>query len=228
VEKLQRKYMLSRETPKMGLAEKTKILSSFPMFEETSTAELKEVATKTQPEAILPMEVFVEEDRDEHQAYFLYQGAVSVFRTTSEGEIINLDLLGAPNLVGEVGLIEDKSSPASIIAIEETRALVLSQKDFQALVNKNPKLALNLLKVFADKMRDFDLFIEELLSKNLYERTWNMLQFVSQYFPKREITLSQEQLTDLLWGTRSRVTEVLNKLETEGKIKIGHRKVKVL
>jgi len=40
--------------------------------------------------------------------------------------------------------------------------------------------------------------------------------------------LSHEELADLIWGTRSRVTEVLNQLEKEKKVKASHRKIKIL
>ena len=55
-----------------------------------------------------------------------------------------------------------------------------------------------------------------------------MLQHLGSYFPNKEITLSQEQLDDLIWGTRSRITEVLTRLEKEGKIKVSRRKVTLL
>ncbi|OGH16429.1 MAG: hypothetical protein A3C30_04530 [Candidatus Levybacteria bacterium RIFCSPHIGHO2_02_FULL_40_18] len=227
--KLKKKYMISHSLPDISEAEKVKILKTFSIFKDaTEEKEILDFAKKVRQTLIPPMEIFVEEDRDENQAFFVYKGAVSIFRTTSEGEIINIDILGAPELVGEMGIVDSKPSPANVMAIEETHALVLSKKDFEDLIRKHPNTALRFIKVFADRIRHFDIFLEELLSKNLYERTWHILQYVSQYFPDNEIALSQEELADLFWGTRSRVTEVLNKLQDEGKIKIGRRKVKLL
>lgn len=114
------------------------------------------------------------------------------------------------------------------MAIEETFALVLTHYDFQELLTVNSSIALKMLKIFATRIRNFDIFLEHLLSHNLYERTWYMLQHLGSYFPDREITLSQEQIDDLMWGTRSRITEVLNQLKKEGKIQISRRKVKII
>ena len=226
--KAKRTYILPYSPVHMDIVEKTQVLSAFPMFLDSTISEVQKFAEKMNLRVLRPMEVFVEEDMDDHQAFFIFQGAVSVFRTTSEGEIINIDLHGAPELVGEMGLIDSKPSAASAMAIEETHALVLNQSDFNELVKSNPMYAVLLLKVFADKTRYFDVFLEHLLSNNLYERTWYLLQCLGQYFPNNEIALSQEQLDDLIWGTRSRINEVLITLEKEGKIEISRRKIKLL
>jgi CRP-like cAMP-binding protein len=215
-------------TINLTLHEKVAILKDFPLFEGIDTKHIQEFAEKMSPKVLQPMEVFVEEDIDEHQAFFVYKGAVSIFRTTKEGEIINIDLQGAPEIVGKMGLIDTQKSTASAMAIGEINALVLNQDDFQTLILEHPQVALRLLRIFADRIHHFDRFLEQLLSQSLHDRTLFLLQKLATYFPNKEITLSQEELADLLWGTRSRVTEVLQQLEDDGKIQVSHRKVKVL
>jgi CRP/FNR family transcriptional regulator len=226
--KLKRKYMLDNNSIQFSLDEKAKILAEFVIFEGISYDDIKKIADKMSPRIIRPMEIFIEEGISINEAFFIYKGAVSIFRMTEEGEIINIDLEGAPELVGELSLVDSNPSPVNAMAIEETYALVLSQNDFQNIITLNPIIALKLLEVFAARIRNFDYFLEHLLSHNLYERTWYMLQHLGSYFPNKEITLSQEQLDDLIWGTRSRITEVLNKLEKEGKIEVKRRKIRLI
>lgn len=226
--KTKRNYMLPLTTLHLTVEEKAKILSQFIIFEGISVEEIRKFAEKMYPKVFRPMEIFVEEGLATSEAYFIYKGAVSIFRMTQEGKIINIDLEGAPEVVGELSLIDSNPSPVNAMAIEETYALFLTQYDFLDLINVNPTIALKLLKVFSTRIRNFDSFLEHLLSHNLYERTWYMLQHLGSYFPNKEITLSQEQLDDLIWGTRSRITEVLTRLEKEGKIKVSRRKVTLL
>ena len=226
--KIPKKYMTSYNTRDITHEKRVKILNSFDFLQALGSEEIGLIAEKVQPRVIRPMEIFVEEDLDEHHAFFVYYGAVSIFRTTVEGEIINIDLLGAPALVGEMGLIHTNPSIASVMAIGETHVLVLSQDDYKDIVHRHPHVSNHFLKLFADRMRDFNLFIEELLSKNLYQRTWSLIQFLSDYYQNNEIKLSHEELADLIWGSRSRITEVLNQLEEEGKISTTHRKIKIL
>ena len=220
--------MVSNINPSLSTEEKTKILKTFSIFEGVSEEAVSQIAKKMRTSVIHPLEVFVEEGFDDHFTYFVYKGVASLFRTTREGEIINIDVVGSPTIIGMSGLIDNKKSSTSAMAIDQIQTFVLNQRDFQEMIPNYPKLTLNVMKLFAQRMHRFDIFIEELLSKNLYDRTWHLLQYLSHYFANDEINLSHEELADLLWGTRSRVTEVLNKLEKEGKIKIGHRKVKII
>jgi CRP/FNR family transcriptional regulator len=223
-----RKYMVSNINPNLSTDEKTKILKNFSIFEGVSGEVVSEFALKMRASVIHPLEIFVEEGFDDHFTYFVYKGVASLFRTTGEGEIINIDVVGAPTIVGMSGLIDNKKSSTSAMAIDEIQTFVLDQRDFQEMIPNYPKLTLNMMKLFAQRMHRFDIFIEELISKNLRDRTWQLLQYLSHYFADDEITLSHEEIADLVWGTRSRVTEVLNTLEKEGKISVGHRKVKIL
>lgn len=228
VNKLKRKYMVSNINPNLSTDEKTKILMNFSLFEGVPEDVISEIAKKMRASVIHPLEVFVEEGFDDHLTYFIYKGVASLFRTTREGAIINIDVVGAPTIVGMSGLIDNKKSSTSAMAIDEIQTLVLDQRDFQEIIPNYPKVTLNMMKLFAERMHRFDIFIEELLSKNLYDRTWHLLQYLTHYFVNNEITLSHEELADLVWGTRSRVTEILGKLEKEGKIKTSPRKIKIL
>ncbi len=69
--------------------------------------------------------------------------------------------------------------------------------------------------------------MEDLVSKNLKTRTWKVLQTLSAYFPNKDINLSQEELSGIIGATRSRVTEVLNELESENKIILSHKHIQI-
>ena len=223
-----KQYVVQYNVSRITREEKAKILSSFPVFVGADKEEVLQFAENMRPKVIKPMEVFVEEGLDEYQAFFMYKGSASLFRTTSEGEIVNIEVLGAPEIVGEMGLIDQQISPVSAVAISETHALTISQESYCELIEKNPHFSNRLLKVFSSRIRYFDNYVEELVSSNLYERTWNMLQYLSRVFPNREIIMSHEELDNLIWGSRSRITEVLNQMQREGKVKLSHRKIKLL
>lgn len=211
----------------MTTDEKVSILKEFQLFKNIPLPVLAQLGERMHPKIFEHGDVLLEEDVDDDKAFFMYTGAVSIYRTTPDGEIVNIDLLGSPEIVGEMGLIDTKPSAYSALALEETKTLILSQFDFQELIHENSTLAMNVLKLFADRIRDFDIFLEDLLSKNLYERTKLILTQLAEKFPGREITLSQEEIADLLWGTRSRVTEVINQLEDEGFLTSEYRMIKV-
>lgn len=102
--------MVSNINPNLSIDEKTEILRVFSIFEEVSDDVISKFAEKMRASVIHPLEIFVEEGFDDHLTYFVYKGVASLFRTTKEGEIINIEVVGAPAIVGMSGLIDDKTS----------------------------------------------------------------------------------------------------------------------
>lgn len=217
----QKPYALSTE-------EKVVILKDFTLFRDISVDILAQYAGKMYRQVFQPKEVFIQEGEDEEYTYFIYKGIASVYRTTEEGRTINIDLLGAPDIAGEMGLTDTTPNTSSVMAVDEVHALVLAQTEFNTLLTTNTSVLVRFLRHFDNRIRQFDEYFEELLSKDLQARTWSTIQYLSRFFDDGVITLSHEELADLIWGTRSRVTEVLNKLEKEGKIKTSHKKIVVL
>jgi CRP-like cAMP-binding protein len=211
----------------MEIAEKVRILKTFPLFSGIEYEALEALAGKMIPKSLEKSKVFIEQGVDSTHAYFLYEGVASTYRTTEDGEIVHVDILGAPEVVGELGLIDHEPNQVSAIALRESNSFVLSQKDFTEIITQYPSISFIFFKLFADTVKYFNSFLEELFSKNLHDRLEIILEHLATFFPNREITLSHEELADLLWGTRARVTEVLHELEDEGKVTLLHRKIRV-
>lgn len=228
MDQLIKRGYLTYNTKHMTQAEKIKILCTFELFTDLEEEVLIAFAERMHYIGIPQMKIFVEEGVDADKAFFIYSGIASVYRTSLEGEVINVEFRGSPDIVGKTGLIDNKISSTSAIAVTSIEALYLAQEDFVTLVNQYPEFALQMLRHFIDKMHGYATFLEDLLTSDLYHRTYQMLHYIASYFPGKEINLSQEELASLLWGTRARVTEVLDRLAEEGKITIAHRKITVL
>ncbi len=222
------KKVIAHNPHALSIEEKVVLLKEFTLFRDVPLDMLAEYAQKMFHQVIHPKEIFIEEGLDEEYTYFIHKGVASVFRTTEDGRIINIDLLGAPDIVGEMGLTDTTPNTSSVMAVDEVHALVLPQLEFNQLLTTNTQVLVRFLRHFDDRIRQFDEYFEELLSRDLHDRTWNTIQYLARFFENGVITLSHEELADLIWGTRSRVTEVLNQLEKEKKIKATHRKIKIL
>lgn len=79
--------------------------------------------------------------------YFLYSGKVAVQMKTGFGEKMQVIALldpGAP--VGEKGLLGSRTRGATLVAVQDSELLVLSQEAFDVLVDGSPALIIKLLK----------------------------------------------------------------------------------
>ena len=208
----------------MEIKDKINILEDFDLFRELKDEEIKVIAHAVAEKEFAPQTVFIQQETNPDVAYFIYEGGVKVYKVTEEGEEINLSICGPGEVVGEMALIDQGVRSANVETFEKT----LSGDDFKNIVSSHPQLAYRLLVILTNRIRKLGDLMEEVMSKKLPQRTWHLLEVLSKYFPDGEIALSQEELSHVVGATRARVTEILDDLEKQGKLKLAHKKIKLL
>jgi CRP/FNR family transcriptional regulator len=162
------------------------------------------------------------------ETYVILSGVVKVYELTTEGKEINFAILGRGEIFGEMSLFSSAPRSATVEAIEETETLVLKKSDFQKLIAADPNIALNLLEILAERLRLLHQNILNLNSKKLAERTEEILITLISHYATREISISQEELADIVGATRARLNEALKILERSHKITMSHKSIKLL
>jgi CRP/FNR family transcriptional regulator len=72
-------------------------------------------------------------------------GRVKVFKTTSSGKEVILELFGAGDPLGALAAYEGRPFPASAMALDPTTCILLPREAFYALLEQTPSLARGLL-----------------------------------------------------------------------------------
>lgn len=211
----------------MNLDQKIKIIRSSPFFNSLDEKEAQIIAQNTKEKLIAPKTVFISQGEQPDVAYLILSGAVRIFRITEEGSEINLAILGPGEIVGEMSLLDQQERSATVETLKETQVLVLDRYAFSKILQNHPQTAIKLLQTFARRVRSADEHVEEILSKDLRERVLKALEILANYFPKKDITLTHEELAAIVGATRPRVTEILDDLAKEAKISLSHRKIHI-
>jgi CRP/FNR family transcriptional regulator/CRP/FNR family cyclic AMP-dependent transcriptional regulator len=102
-------------------------------------------------------EVIFEENSLGEALYIVVSGKVKVFQTEGEKERL-LTILKSGEMFGEMSLIEDELTSASVVSIGDTQLLKIRKGDLEQLMNSNNLLA---AKVY----RSFCLALSERLRK---------------------------------------------------------------
>ncbi len=85
--------------------------------------------------------------------YFLIEGRVKITKIMGDNEKI-LDILHAGEIFGEMAIIEEAPRSATIVAMDDVKALEFNKANFEVLMTSKAELALKLLKVFANRIYD--------------------------------------------------------------------------
>ena len=138
-------------------------LFQFLNFDETIA-----MAGLIRKEARKKGEAIIEEGALGEALYIIEKGKVSVFK--GEGEFQEeLAVLGRGELFGEMSLIEDELTSASVVADSDVTLLAIKREDFEPLLADNKEIALKIYKTFcltlSDRLRRTSEELSRLKSK---------------------------------------------------------------
>ncbi|PKL25079.1 MAG: Crp/Fnr family transcriptional regulator [Spirochaetae bacterium HGW-Spirochaetae-3] len=85
--------------------------------------------------------------------YLIQAGRVRITKIVGDIEK-NIDILSAPEIFGEMAILEGAPRSATAIALETVKVLEFNRANFEILMMGNPQIALRLLKVFTKRIYD--------------------------------------------------------------------------
>jgi CRP-like cAMP-binding protein len=113
---------------KITLAEEIKFLRNVPLFSKMNPEELKILALTTDTVIYEDGEVIFTEGDEGNEACIIYSGSVEVYRRSTEGKLIPLNMLGPGEMFGELALFGTGVRTASVKAAEETTVAMISKE----------------------------------------------------------------------------------------------------
>jgi CRP-like cAMP-binding protein len=106
-------------------------------------------------------EVIVQENDFGETAYVIGEGQVEVSKER-DGQSVHLAYLGPGETFGEMSMIDEKPRSATVTAVIETVVSEIRRDDFFNSFQTDPKVALALLKVLFERLREADAMILQL------------------------------------------------------------------
>jgi len=88
--------------------------------------------------------------------YIIARGRVRIVRVDADGEERELAQLGPGECFGEMSIIDGEPRSASALTMEPTECLFLGAIDFREALAREPKIAINLLRVLSRRLRQAD------------------------------------------------------------------------
>ena len=110
-------------------------------------------------------EVIIRENDFGETAYIIGEGQVEVGKEL-DGRNVHLAYLGAGETFGEMSMIDEKPRSATVTAVTETVVSEIRRDDFFNSFQTDPKVALALLKVLFERLREADAMILHLQKAN--------------------------------------------------------------
>jgi CRP/FNR family cyclic AMP-dependent transcriptional regulator len=197
-------------------------LAAVPLFANIPPAELVKLAALARQENYAKnAEIMAEGDRSSG-LYILLSGKVKVVLRSEEGKEIILAILNPTEFFGEMALLDEAPRSADIIAMAPTSVLVIAKQEFKSWLQRQPDMALVIIKTLAQRLREADRKIGDLALMDVYGRVARALQGLAKADGLGRMVvsenLSQQSLADIVGASREMVSRTLKDLAQVGHI----------
>lgn len=157
-------------------------------------------------------------------------GQVKVVRVSEDGREVILSVLGPGSFFGEMSLVDDKPRSAHVIAMEDSRMMVLLRRDFEAHVRQHPDVALGLLRELSRRLRRADHSIANLVLLDVNGRVADLLLRLAGEEDGTRITrrLTHQTIAQMIGTSRETVSRTMRQLVTGNIITTSRREIVLL
>lgn len=170
---------------------------------------------------------------DEGKSLFIVEsGSVRVYIPSLQGADLTLAVLSAGDFVGDLSLLDGQPRSASADAMEDTSVLVLERADFIDLIRSRAAAAMAVMTVVAKRLRDTDEMAADLAFLDVAGRlAKKLLEMASSHGIDRDdgtlldVSITQEQLANMIGVTRESVNRNLARFRDEGLISSQGRRI---
>ena len=167
--------------------------------------------------------------------FVIERGVVRISRTSRQGRELILGLVGAGEMLGELGVLEASGTQtADAMAVEPTSCAALGRDDLRALVRTTPEVGLRLLATLVDHVRSRDEELAELAFLDLPGRLARKLLELAESRGERvdggvriTVRLPQSELAAMVGSSRENVNRALGRFVASGAVAIDHGTITV-
>jgi CRP-like cAMP-binding protein len=222
----------------VALTRETLALSAFtraPIFAGLRQAELADLAASFHPHHFTREAALFHEGHRAHAYYLMVEGRVKIIQTSVDGVEVILHLLGPGELVGALPNLDEGTYPGSAIALDDVSALSISPGDFEALLERHPRLAINLLHFAAGKLRSVHSRLRELTTERAERRLARTLARLAAQIGRRveagvllDAPLTRQALAELSGTSLFTVSRTLKEWERQGLLQVGRERVVIV
>jgi CRP-like cAMP-binding protein len=170
-----------------------------------------------------------------HTLYVILSGCVRIQSITPSGETIHLALRGPGEHVGELALIDGKPRMADAVTTEPSDLLMLDRNGFVSAIEASPRMALAVMSVLADRLRQAAGHLEEHQELDVLGRVAAALLKLTEAHgtpdpaggTRIEANVTQKQLAEQVAATRESVNRALASLKEARTIRMDGRTIVV-
>ncbi|MDA8085222.1 MAG: Crp/Fnr family transcriptional regulator [Nitrospiraceae bacterium] len=200
-------------------------LKSIDLFSSMTDEEISLVSGSFSLKKFRKNDVILQEQDTNEFMYMILSGKVKVVQVTEDGKETIIAFHKSGDFFGEMSLIDGKTVPATVVAIENSNVAIISKKDFYTLLLVQNKFIVQLLRILCSRLREAYERIQILSFNNAAQRIRMLFIMLANMYGREEdkgirldIKLTHQNIADMTGIARETVTRLVNRAQKDNEI----------
>ncbi|MBA7478429.1 MAG: cyclic nucleotide-binding domain-containing protein [Dehalococcoidia bacterium] len=157
--------------------------------------------------------------------YIVISGVVKVFKTSTDGKEQIIYLARPGDSFNDVPVFGGGLNLASAEAIMQVNLCGIKKDELKAILQGNPKLAENVLKVLSQRVEQMVSLVEDLSFRRVTGRVAKILLENAEDTNGQRHRLTQQEMAAMAGTAREMIGRSLKLLEDEGKVRLERNRI---
>jgi CRP/FNR family transcriptional regulator len=207
------------------------IFGKIPFLSCLSDAEIAEFKGLIVEKQFLKNQIILHEEDTSNYLYFIFTGKAKVVQINADGKERMLTIHKKGDFFGEMAILDGRTAPATVIALENARIGLISRDAFRLHLLKNNKVLNEIITMLCGRLRDAWTMTKVMSFADAEHRVRAVLKYMAQQFgvpgpegTRIDIKLTHTDIGSFASLTRETVTRMLNRLIKTREIEVIDRK----
>lgn len=208
------------------------MLQGSPLFRGLAPATLDRIAVLAVQRGYRRGEIVFSAGDTGDVLFGVVSGRIRISTGSPDGREIFLNIMEPGDTFGEIALLDGGPRTATATAMEASELVSLRREPLFGLLEKEPKAALELLRLCGERLRWTSGLLEDAALLDAPARLAKRLLSLSELHGEvvdggRKVRISQEELANFLGASRQAVNEQLQEWKARGWLTLGRGTVTV-
>ncbi len=213
-----------------------RLLLEVPAFRALGTDELSDVAASAQVREAQRHDYIFRQGVAADAVYVLTRGRVKVTQSAAQGSRVLLRFLGPGDMFGSLLLNSEECYPSSAQAVRWAQVLTWTAGAMSLLVDRHPRIALNVLRELNRGMRELSERYVELATERVERRVAHALMRLARQAGWKtddgvlliDMPLSRQDLAEMTGTTLYTVSRILRDWGRQGLVDTGRERITIV
>lgn len=209
-------------------------LQRTPIFSGLSEDEIDKIVPLVIKRKLRKNTVIFHENDPASAFYLVKTGMIKIYKVSRDGREQVLSILGDGQILGDVPTFDGGPYPATAATMTDSEIYLINRDDFNDMVRRNPDIALKIIKALGGRLRQALELVRDLSFKQVPHRLAGLLLKLGKEYGQEsdagiliDLSLSRQDLADIVGTSRETVTRELKKLERAGMLIIDRRLITI-